>query len=209
MKFLDDYEINLVFDIGANIGQSGLSLRNIGYQGRIVSFDPLASAFAELQERTKQDRRWTCEHLGLSDHEGKTMINISSNSQSSSILEMLPLHSQSSHGSSYVGKEEINLSTVDLMMKKYCQKGDRVFLKIDSQGCEKNILEGTKDSFAVIYGIELEMSFLPLYMNAILFSEMHTYMIDKGYSLVSLEPIFFNPKSGQLLQVNGLYFRMS
>ncbi len=209
MKFLADQRINLVFDIGANTGQSGDALRQIGYQGRIVSFEPLSSAFAVLQEKAQTDPLWTCEHLGLSDKEGKASINVSRNSQSSSLLDMMPLHAQSSEASSYIGKEEIELSTVDSMMTKHYQEGDRTFLKIDSQGYERVILEGAGKSSSQIWGIELEMSFVPLYKDAPLFSEMDEYLGRRGYALISIEPVFFDPKSGQLLQANGLYSRIA
>ena len=209
MKFLADQRINLVFDIGANTGQSGNSLRQIGYHGRIVSFEPLSSAFALLQEKAQTDPLWKYEHLGLSDREGKATINVSRNSQSSSLLDMMPLHAQSSEASSYIGKEEIELSTVDTMMMKHYREGDRAFLKIDSQGYEQVILNGAEKSSGLIRGIELELSFLPLYKGAPLFSEMHEYLRRGGYALISIEPVFFDPKSGQLLQANGLYARIA
>jgi hypothetical protein len=53
------------------------------------------------------------------------------------------------------------------------------------------------------------MSLTPLYRNESLFDEMHAFLKDKGLMLVSLEFGFVDCRSGQLLQVDGIYQRTS
>ena len=208
INLLREYKTNLVFDVGANIGQYACLLRNIGYKGRIVSFEPLESAFRELERIAKYDEHWDVENIGLGSCDGNKVINVAANSQSSSILDMLPLHLQSFPNSMYIGSEEIILRTIDSMLDKYYRLGDRVFMKIDSQGYEKHVLEGAKTALTNISGVELEMSLSPLYEGEILFPEMNTYMVGKGFSLMSLEPVIYSKTTGQLLQVNGVFFRL-
>jgi FkbM family methyltransferase len=50
MDFIENRGINLVLDVGANVGQFGLSLRNRGYAGQIMSFEPVSDAFNELKK---------------------------------------------------------------------------------------------------------------------------------------------------------------
>jgi hypothetical protein len=51
------------------------------------------------------------------------------------------------------------------------------------------------------------MSLVPLYNNELLFPELLRYLNDRGFSLYALENGFSNPDSGQLLQVDGIFFR--
>jgi hypothetical protein len=60
-------------------------------------------------------------------------------------------------------------------------------IKIDTQGYEKNVIDGATESLNNIKIIQLEMSILPLYENEILFIEMINYLDKKGFQLFSLE----------------------
>ena len=51
---IQHYGIDLVLDVGANVGQFGQGMRRLDYKGRIVSFEPLTSAFGVLQKRVKK-----------------------------------------------------------------------------------------------------------------------------------------------------------
>lgn len=69
-NFLRAFGIDTVLDVGANTGQFALTLRNdLGYAHTILSFEPLSSAFDQLQSRAAADRRWQAFHHGLGDRE--------------------------------------------------------------------------------------------------------------------------------------------
>ena len=48
IKVLEVGTIDMVFDIGANEGQFSKEIREYGYAGKIVSFEPLSSARKKL-----------------------------------------------------------------------------------------------------------------------------------------------------------------
>ena len=207
MHLLRSNRIDLVFDVGANFGQYATSLRECGYRGRIVSFEPLTSAFSRLEANAKADPLWEVVNIGLGDRDERATINIAGNSQSSSLLEMLPAHLKSAPVSAYVGKEEITVSRLDSVFSKYHRPGDRTFLKLDAQGYERKILDGASLSLTDILGIQLEMSIEPLYSNEMPYLEMLGYLAGMGFTLASIEPGFGDPESGRMLQMDGIFFR--
>lgn len=48
VDLLSYHHVNTIRDVGANIGQYGVRLRNIGYKERIVSFEPHKATYQEL-----------------------------------------------------------------------------------------------------------------------------------------------------------------
>ena len=207
MKYLASLGIDLVFDVGANEGQYASQLRSQGYAGRMVSFEPLSGVFRKLSDRASGDPSWDAVNCALGSAVGSAEINISKNSWSSSLLDMLPGHVESAPESAYQGKEQITVRSVDSIIDDYHQTGDRLFLKIDTQGFGMKVLEGAEKSLDRILGIHMEMSLVPLYQDEPLLGEIATYLHDKGYALVYIEPEYVNPLTGQQLQVNGLFLR--
>lgn len=109
---LKRFDIDLVFDVGANAGQFASELRDIGYAGEIVSFEPLSAASLSLSARAADDSKWHVHQRGaIGDFDGEIEINISGNSVSSSVLPMTEAHSSASIKSAYVGSEKYRYSS--------------------------------------------------------------------------------------------------
>src|SRR5688572_23878121 len=73
---------------------------------------------------------------------GQTEINIAGNSASSSLLPMLKSHSDAAPQSAIVGRTPTDVIPLDSVFDLYYREGRRVFLKIDTQGYERPVLEG-------------------------------------------------------------------
>jgi hypothetical protein len=86
-----NYGINLIFDVGANTGQYGLKARALGYQGRIISFEPVFSSFNKLNEYGQNDPLWTPLNMGCGNYDGAALINKFNLSVMNSILPSMPL----------------------------------------------------------------------------------------------------------------------
>ena len=82
-----------------------------------------------------------------------------------------------------------------------------VCLKADVQGYEKFVLEGAIETLKSTRVIEVELSFFPLYEASPLFIDMAEYLKKIDFSLVSIEPVFTDPKTGYLLQADGIFVR--
>ncbi len=207
-KIIIHSKVNLIFDVGANEGQFAREMRLLGYKGRLISFEPINSIFQILFRKSSKDPYWFVNQYALGDHNGKIKINIAGNMHSSSILNMLPAHEKFDPGSSYIATEEIEIKSMDSIFNTFYHPGDSIMLKIDTQGYERQVLEGAKDSLKYIKIIKLEMSLLPLYEGEMLFMDMVRYLEKLGYSLFSLENGFCDESTGQLLQVDGILSRM-
>src|SRR6266436_659552 len=66
--------INCVFDVGANVGEYGLMLRRIGYQGRIISFEPVRGIFEKLKQTAAGDDAWTTMNIACGSSEEERSI---------------------------------------------------------------------------------------------------------------------------------------
>lgn len=207
VSLLAAHGIDVVLDVGANVGQYARSLLRMGYRGRIVSFEPSAGARLKLSANARGVPGWQVVPLGLGDFDGQSTLHIAGNSQSSSLLDMLPRHVQAAPDSAYVSTELIEVRRLDSIFTTYCRAGDRCFLKLDVQGFEQAVLRGARDSLARCIGVQLEMSFVPLYVGEATLTDMLEIMSDLGYSLMSLENGFADPASGRLLQVDGVFYR--
>jgi FkbM family methyltransferase len=208
-RLLAYHNIDLVFDVGANIGQYAKLLRELGYSGRIVSFEPLSSAYSQLKAVSEKDPLWEiAPQTAIGNQEGEIIINIAGNSQSSSALPMLDAHVQSAPESAYSGSETVKLSRLDTLAKDYIKSETKsIFLKIDVQGLEKQVLEGATAILPLVKGIKLELSLVPLYEGQVLFKEMIDIIEKLGYELYGIEPGFTAEKTGRMLQMDGIFFK--
>ena len=52
---------------------------------------------------------------------------------------------------------------LDDIYDEYCRPDDEVFLKIDTQGYERHVLNGAAATLKKVHGVQIELSLLPLY----------------------------------------------
>jgi FkbM family methyltransferase len=204
-KLLKTYDINLVVDIGANTGQYARSLRELGYKGDIVSFEPLSAAFAKLKQWAEQDGRAVAINSAIGDSDGEVEFNVAANSTSSSVLDMLPSHSEAAPHSKIKDKEKVAIARLDSVFDNYCPSQNKTLLKIDTQGFEMSVLSGAEISLGKVQALQIEMSFVPLYKGQALFHDIYAYLINKGFQMVDIDPMFIHPNTGEALQADGFF----
>jgi FkbM family methyltransferase len=206
MYFVEETNINIVLDVGANKGQYAYELRQVGYSNKIISFEPLSEAYAVLERQAHKDVGWSTFNIALGDQDGLVDINISQNSQSSSLLNMHQKHSDAAPESKYYDKEQVTIKRLDSIIEDISSVNDRIYLKIDAQGFEKQVLSGAKESFDRVEMIQIESALVPLYEGETLFFEMNAFLYECGYYLVSIDPpAFIEPVTGELLQIDAIY----
>ena len=159
---LAHHDIDLVVDVGANGGHYAMSLRRAGYLGRILSFEPLQDAWTRCMANAHADQLWSvAPRMALGAAERPVEIHVASNSVSSSILPMEEIHRQAAPGSAYVGSEVVEMRRLDWGRRAEIEAARHPFLKIDTQGYEREVLEGATDVLGRFSGVQLEMSLVP------------------------------------------------
>ncbi|MDP9052398.1 MAG: FkbM family methyltransferase [Acidobacteriota bacterium] len=198
--------INLILDVGANVGQFVHAVHESGYQERIISFEPQASEHAQLLALAAPDPNWTiADRTALGADAGFLTMHRSSNSQSSSILPMLASHSDAEPRAGYIDTEQVQVNRLDDVCT--LAPSDRVLLKIDVQGYEKPVLDGARRILESCRAVLIEMSLIPLYEGQMLARPLWDMLEEVGFEAWSFEPGFRSPRSGRLLQLDGLFVR--
>ena len=204
VRNLEKLDVTNVIDVGANVGQFGLDIRRHGFEGQIVSYEPVKETFVSLSQTIKQHQPWKALQLGLGAAESERTINISGNAGlSSSILEMGSLHLENFPDSATVAKQNISISTIDKQLEVLGLRPQEIMLKIDVQGFEAEVLKGASQSLSKIPLCYLEVSITPLYEGEISFLPILIELSKFGHEVID---VFrgIKAKDGRLLQLDIL-----
>jgi FkbM family methyltransferase len=201
--------VDTVLDVGANSGQYATSLRRAGFNGHIVSFEPLSGPFSRLVRGSSSDPLWDCRQCALGDFDGTASVNVAGNAgASSSILPMLQSHRDVFPQANYIGTEAAPMRRLDSVAPEVFKQNETAFLKIDVQGFEKQVIAGgTATINDRCVGMEIELSFVALYEGAMLIQEALDVVVSLGFVLAGLVPGFMDVRNGRVLQADGVFFR--
>jgi FkbM family methyltransferase len=200
-QFMKIGKFDVVLDVGANVGQFGKEIRALGYLGQIVSFEPLSSAFSILKKTADLDKQWIANNFALGSYNETTEINISQHSASSSLLNFDDNYILENKNLTVINTEKIEVKKLDDIFIDYIHsESSNVLLKLDTQGFEKAVLEGSLGILDRIQGIQIETSLKELYQGETLFVDMLVYLQGLGFEIFTLEPYYYEANSHQLLQ---------
>jgi FkbM family methyltransferase len=198
-------EVDVVFDVGANAGQYGEMLRELGFTGRLVSLEPVAEAYAELERRAAADGAWEAIRVAASDVDGEITLNVTGDSRSSSVL---PRNERFADKAGWAPKESRSVTArrLDGLVEELLRPDERAYLKLDIQGYERTVLDGAGDAVARFDALELELSVTPLYEGQPSLAEMLPLLARHGFRPVCMEPILLDD-DGLLMELDGVFAR--
>lgn len=210
IQILRYFDFDTVIDVGANIGQFGLSLLQNNYQGEIFSIEPSRDAFNHLVVASKRYKKWhVIPRCAIGASVGEVKLNISENSYSSSLLGILSTHTNVAPKSAYIAEEMVRMETLDRLFASNGHLGRNCFLKIDVQGFEDQVLCGGEKFLERIGGVKIELSLVQLYSGQSLHSQLIINLESHGFSIWNLEPGFSNEISGQTFQYDAIFIHNS
>jgi FkbM family methyltransferase len=166
----------------------------------------MRAPYAELRSAAAGDPAWTTVPAALGDEPGSSTIHVASNSDSSSLLPMAQAHVAAAPHVGYVAEETIEVRRLDDVAPEHLDPTSRPFLKIDTQGFEGHVLAGGPQTLQRCVGLQLELSFVPLYEGGLLADQAIALAYEHGFALVGIDPGFADP-NGQVLQADGVFFR--
>lgn len=207
VRLLKSTGVDVVFDIGAANGRYGVGLRSAGYEGSIVSCEPLAGALHALNAAANNDSRWFVEPVALGSEVGEATINVAANSDSSSLLPMLDDHTRAAPHAGYVSEETVRVDTLDRVFDRHQGLGRSPMLKLDTQGFEREVLAGGQRSLEAAVAVHVEVSFVPLYEGGPSWDEMLLMLRDAGFTPALMAGAFMDPSDGRWLQADVLMVR--
>lgn len=188
--YLRSRDVDLVVDVGGNSGGYGTYLRRWGYRGHILSLEPTSGAFQKLKALTARDPRWTALKLAAGREPGQATISVSRDDRFSSF------HRLSAEGVAYdpkaavIAEEAVEVVTLDGLLADNASQ--RPFLKIDTQGFERAILEGSGTFLNRCVGVQLELPIQQLYEDVWSLEEALSFMEDRGFMIAQTAPT--NPR---------------
>ena len=153
----------ICIDIGANVGGYTIELLK-KTNSRVVSFEPVPTAFQQLVEITKNfEERVMLENKGVGSKEEKLTIHYNSNALAHASF------SEEIKKVSYVSNEE-KVEVAVITLDGYCEENsiDTIDLvKIDTEGFESEVFEGAKNTFVNIKPkfIQIEFNWHQLFRN--------------------------------------------
>jgi FkbM family methyltransferase len=191
-------EIDCVLDVGGHVGDFGALLRASGYTGRIISFEPVAANAARLRERL--DPEWLLVEKAVGSTAGRRAMNLTAGSEQHS------LHAPSQYGHDLrpklfmdAGVELVDVIRIDDIFSEFVLAGERVFLTIDTQGHDLEVLRGAERSLGAVDALLLELGLRHVYEGQPDYLETLRWLRDRGFEPTGIFP-FFNDPGGWVVE---------
>jgi FkbM family methyltransferase len=189
---LPRYRVDIVFDVGANVGQSAKIYLARFPSSHIYCFEPVINTFHQLQKNLKDNERIDCYQLALGSSKSRGTMVMQGSSDNFFLSGM---SREESPMNSDVTTESVDIVTLD----EFChsKRIDQInYLKIDTEGGDLEVLKGAVNMLTAqrIDLVEVETGMNPRNSRHVPFEaikkflESHEYFIFGIYEQVSEFP---------------------
>ena len=198
-RFLGGDAKPLVFDVGANVGQSVAKFKKTFPGCSIHAFEPGSSTFHQLRERSADFSDVHLWNLGVGSSEGKLVLQENEHSTMSSFLEP----SKFCWGG-VVNRNEVEVVTLDGFAQKHGIEKVHI-LKSDTQGFD--VLAGAAGLLNVsrIHAILAECSLYPDDHSHGSFEKIHRQLASHGFYFIAFHGQFNRVDNHQFVYADALF----
>jgi FkbM family methyltransferase len=176
----------VIFDIGANVGQSIDFFRRIFPGARLFSFEPGAAAFTALREKYENDAEIQLFSIALGSKEEDRSFH----EYGSLLNSILPMDADPANRFANYDRKDISsvrVMTLENLWRELKSPGIHL-LKIDTQGFDLEVLHGGAAVFdaGAIDNVLIEMNFVPMYIGQPRPDEIMAFLAERELRLVGL-----------------------
>lgn len=189
-NLLQRHGVETVVDVGANHGQFGALLRELGFRGAIHSFEPVSKTFALLRQRADADPLWAVHQLALGAASGEGVVNVAASSDLSSMLTANDFGRTRFEQIAPTGTEIVRIETLDGFVATHRElQSQRLLIKMDTQGFDLQVFEGGPETFARAQCLMSELSLIPIYDGAPHWLDVLARYEARGFRVSGLYPV--------------------
>ena len=202
------YGVNCVIDVGAHEGEYAKRLRAGGYDGRIVSFEPVPRAFEELAREAEDDPEWAVHQLALGREDGTTTINAVPGTLSS-IRPPTELGARRYRRLREPERIEVEVRRLDGILDDLLNGLDppRPYLKLDTQGFDLDVFAGVGDRIREFAGMQSELPLMPIYEGVPRLPEALPIYEAAGFDVAAMYPVSRQGKTARVLEFDCVMVR--
>ncbi|MAO32305.1 MAG: hypothetical protein CL824_02260 [Crocinitomicaceae bacterium] len=206
----------IIFDVGANKGQSIEKYLKLFDNPTIHSFEPIKDEIHKLEKKYQKNTNIYLNNLALGEKNEIKDFYITAKSDNSSFnklnlgTEWLKIRSKQNNTNelNYVKKvEKVKISTLDEYVK--LNNIDKIdLIKIDTQGYEDKVLEGSLNSIKnnKISVIQTEIMLDNNYKKYFSFSDLEKLIVPYNFRMVGIDMVHNNLFSGLIFAGDIMYF---
>lgn len=204
--WLQAYKFNTVLDIGANVGRFSVTANALFPKAKIHAFEPLPNCFNAAERALASVKNATLHNVALGDTEGQIDMFANDFSPSSSILPMAEGHKDAFPFTNYGKVVTVKVRRLDDFADELLLVSP-MFIKIDVQGFERQVLAGGLSTIARAEVVLLELSFEELYEGQPLFAELLDTMRELGFHFRGTMAQMPHPKDGRMLDADCFFVK--
>ena len=190
-RLISTLNVSCVLDVGARVGDYGLWLRRNGYRGDIISFEPVSSNFQALEKAAAHDANWHCFNYALGAEQSISSINVSKHTAYSSFHQVSTAAQERFGEETYTEREEkVEVHRLDDVFGTLPLKvTDRLYLKMDTQGWDLEVLKGARETLSHVIALQTEVSVQPIYEGMPVMRDSLEAIADYGFTPSGFFPV--------------------
>ncbi|HLX62136.1 MAG TPA: FkbM family methyltransferase [Planctomycetota bacterium] len=206
---LKDKQVETIFDVGANAGQTAALYRARFPRAKIISFEPFPESYARCTDASRALQPMEVVKLALAEKSGSRSFFCTTQDQMNSLLKLDDTRKEFYRDNASATRElEVEVATLD----GFCAKKELAhidILKLDIQGGECSALQGASGllSQGAIDVIYLEVAFAEIYKGQPLFHDVFELLTRHGFVLFDLYGLYKDAKGLALIAADALFIR--